>query len=158
MIISPPFLPARNAITTDIAYLDLAMQEQHDGRFPISNKLAWHGGVHLTAPTRANGREPVCAISDGTVVYVRQPSARPTDEATREAHPLGYNGWTDDGCVVIRHETEIGADAQDRGVEVRFFSIYMHLNAIRTNVRTNQTILRKTELGRRPPGLSSGRV
>lgn len=111
MIISPPFLPPRAANTSDQAYLQAAMPEQATGHYPVSNKLAWHGDLHLSAPTGGNGREPVRAIADGTVVYVRQPTARPADAAARDAHPLGYNGWTDDGCVVIRHDIEIGTDA-----------------------------------------------
>ncbi|WP_411851233.1 hypothetical protein ACLB90_01110 [Stenotrophomonas sp. LGBM10] len=146
MIISPPFLPRANAQTED-AYLDAAMPEHAHGRYPLSHKLAWHGGLHLTAPARGNGREPVRCIADGTVVHVQAATARPADAAAVDAHALGYNGWTDNGCVVIRHDTEIGATAQGAGVQVRFYSIYMHLGEIRNTVSAGQAILRKAELG-----------
>lgn len=147
MIISPPFLPVRNAQASDDSYLDTAMPEQEVGRYPISNKLSWHGGIHLTAPSRGNGREPARAIADGTVVYVRPPTPRPDTAAEREAHALGYNGWTDDGCIVILHSTEIGAHVDGAGVEIRFYSIYVHLSTILSSIQPGQKILRKTELG-----------
>ncbi len=117
------------------------------GRFLISNKLAWHGGIHLLAPARANGREPVRAIADGIVIYVRPPTARPSDTTQADAHALGYNGWTDNGCVVIQHDTSIGAGDGAEST-TRFYSIYMHLGQILTSqVVRNQTIHRKTEIG-----------
>lgn len=148
MIISPPFLPVRNAANQEEgAYLAAAMPLADHGTFPVSNKLSWHGGVHLSAPTRGNGTEPVRAISDGVVAYVRLPTARPTNSDEREAHALGYNGWTDDGCVVIRHDTAIGS-AGNVETTVRFYSIYMHLAEVRTaNVAQGQAIQRKVEIG-----------
>ena len=48
--------------------------------------------------------------------------------------PLNYgDGYTSDGVVVIRHITDIGADAQGQPVEVTFYSVYMHLHSIRDN-------------------------
>lgn len=148
MLISPPFLPARGATQDDAAYLGTAMRITDHGYFPVSNQLAWHGGLHLQAPPSGNGQEPVRAIADGTVVYVRVPTARPANAAEAEVHVLNYkDGWTDDGCVVIRHDTTIGAQG-DTETQVRFYSIYMHLREIRnTNVVQGQTIHRKTALG-----------
>lgn len=115
------------------------------GHYPISDLLGWHGGMHLLAPTGANStRLPVRAIADGTVAYVRPPTAA---QANPESHPLGYNGWTDDGCVIIRHDTSIGANG-DTETTTRFYSLYMHLNVILTGVRQGQAIHRKSELGR----------
>ncbi|QCO67887.2 hydroxyethylthiazole kinase [Luteimonas yindakuii] len=49
--------------------------------------------------------------------------------------------------MVIRHDTTIGSNG-DAETEVRFYSIYMHLNDIRSaNVVEGQLIHRKTELG-----------
>lgn len=145
MIISPPFLPTRNANETDAGYLDRAMPIAAHGRYPISHLLGWHGGMHLQAPADANrGHLPVRAIADGTVAYVRRPTSAPINTG---AHPLGYNGWTDDGCVIIRHDTSIGAN-EDTDTGVRFYSIYMHLNLILPGVRQGQAIHRKSELGR----------
>lgn len=145
MIISPPFLPAHGATADDAAYLNDAMRVGSHGRYPLGDKLGWHGGVHLIAPADANNtRLPVRAIADGTVVYVRPPTTMP---ANTDSHVLGYNGWTDDGCVVIRHDTAIGA-ADITETQVRFFSIYMHLNRVLPSVRQGQPIQRKAEIGR----------
>lgn len=144
MIISPPFLPARNANETDAAYLARAMQAADHGRYPVSALLGWHGGLHLIAPDGANHtRLPVRTIADGTVAYVRQPTSRPADP---DRHALGYQGWTDDGCVVIRHDTAIGALGVTE-TTVRFYSIYLHLSSVLPVVRRGEAIRRKAEIG-----------
>ena len=150
MLISPPFLPANAAQTDDATWVDAVMPggTPGDGAYPLSFNLGWHGGIHLTAPAAAaaNQFERVRAIADGTVVYMRAP----TPLSNNAEHPQNYRGgWTDNGCVVIRHVTEIGAAAQGNAPTcVVFFSIYMHLDEIATGVRLNQPIYRKTELGR----------
>ncbi|BEV15427.1 M23 family metallopeptidase [Herbaspirillum sp. DW155] len=144
MLISPPFLPPRLTHDDD-AYLETAMRSPEHGNFPVSHKLSWHGGLHLEAPARSNGREPVRAIADGIVAYVRQPTARPDTASEDEKHVLGYMGWTDDGCIIIRHDSTIGAQNETE-TPVRFYSIYMHLQTIR-GVKAGQTISRKAELG-----------
>ncbi|MDP1682942.1 MAG: hydroxyethylthiazole kinase [Burkholderiales bacterium] len=113
------------------------------GGYPVSYGLGWHGGIHLTAPS---ADQPVRAIADGTVLYVRKPSAKP-DPVPKE-HPLNYGaGWTNDGCVVIRHETEIGANTQNEPTKVTFYSITMHLSSIHANAKTGQAIYRKDKIG-----------
>lgn len=147
MIISPPFLPARADTDDDARFLDAAMSTVEHGHYPVSNKLSWHGGLHLRAPARGNGREPVRAIADGTVVYVRAATARPGTPAEVDAHAQGYLGWSDNGCVVIRHDTAIGATGNQE-TQVQFYSIYMHLTRIRTaNVVVGRRIYRKVEIG-----------
>lgn len=148
MLISPPFLPDRAANQTDDAWIDLAMTGGEPGRggYPISHSLGWHGGIHLEAPSDGENRLSVRAIADGTVVYVRKPQPRlnpaPAD------HPLNYyRGWTSDGCVVIRHDTEIGADGNNRPTSVTFYSVIMHLQHILPTVRKGQPIYRKDEIG-----------
>ncbi|MEO7067830.1 MAG: M23 family metallopeptidase [Rhodanobacter sp.] len=145
MIISPPFLPQHSASSPDDAWLTQAMNvgSLGDGAFPLGADLSWHGGVHLEAPRDGQKRLPACAIADGTVVYVRKPTAMPSSQADIDKHPLGYgSGWTDDGCVVIRHETEIG-----EGVAVCFFSITLHLKRIASSIKQGEKIWRKDELG-----------
>ncbi|MAF03289.1 hypothetical protein [Herbaspirillum sp.] len=144
MLISPPFLPP-HLDQDDDAYLQRAMRSPEHGNFPVSHKLSWHGGLHLEAPARTNGREPVRAIADGIVAYVRQPTARPATATEDEKHVLGYTGWTDDGCIIIRHDSTIGAQ-NDAETPVRFYSIYMHMQTIR-GIKAGQTIYRKAELG-----------
>lgn len=147
MLISPPFLTPRAANQADSLWVDEAMQggEPGQGGYPVSHKLGWHGGIHLEAPGSGLERLLVRSIADGTVVYIRKPTERP--DPLPEDHPLNYRGWTSDGCVVIRHETEIGADAQGRATTVTFYSITMHLHSILPAVRKGRPINRKAEIG-----------
>ena len=143
MLISPPFLPAPTAGESDEAYLNRAMLcgEPGDGFFPISFDLNWHGGTHLKAPKEAGRALPVRAIADGTLAYFREPA--PVD--TSEDAPLNYSGWTDNGCIVLRHETEIGEGANSKVV---FFSIYMHLSKITIKApKKGMQIYRKEAIG-----------
>lgn len=153
MIISPPFLPTSVPGEDDSAYLDRAMIEgaPGSGAFPVSQDLNWHGGIHLTAPQEDGIFLPVRAIADGTLAYIRQPTPR-TDDAT---HPLNYGGaWTDDGCILLRHETEIGEGAR---AQVVFYSLYHHLSSIElSDVSVGSKVYRRDVLGKagsiREPG------
>jgi murein DD-endopeptidase MepM/ murein hydrolase activator NlpD len=145
MLISPPFLPQHDATDPDDTYLPRAMVNHGfgEGAFPLARDMAWHGGLHLMAPRIDQGRfEPVRAVADGTVMYVRQPKKKPESQADIDADPLGYNGWSDNGCVVIKHTTEIG-----EGISVTYFSITLHLKKIATGVAQGQPIYRKDEVG-----------
>jgi hydroxyethylthiazole kinase len=144
MLISPPFLPPRGNQSEE-QWLQTAMQggTPGTGAYPVSAQLDWHGGIHLTAPMNGTTAEPVRAIADGTVIFVRE--ATRTDDPK---HPLCYGGgYTSDGVVVIRHDTEIGVDARDQPVAVRFYSIYHHLSSIRPTVLRNRPIWRKDAIG-----------
>lgn len=145
MLISPPFIPSPVAGESDDAFINRAMQGgiPGDGGFPLSFDLNWHGGVHLTAPREGTTVLPVRAIADGTLAYFRQP----TQEASAPAdHGLRYRDrWTDNGCIVLRHETEIGEG--DRSAVV-FYSVYMHLSQITLpNPAIGMQVYRKDELG-----------
>ncbi|WP_374538741.1 hypothetical protein [Chitinimonas taiwanensis] len=145
MLISPPFLPTRQANETDEAWLSRALIEARgEGMYPVGNKLCWHGGVHLEAPEENRNRLRVRAIADGTVVFARAGEATRSDDP---AHVLNYNGWTSNGVVVLEHNTEIGATAEGVATSVRFYSIYMHLTDIPRSVRAGQSIHRKAEIG-----------
>lgn len=127
MLISPPFLPDRTAGQIDEAWLRAAIIEGRpgDGYFPVSHNLGWHGGSHLTAPARGTQAERVRAIADGTIIFKREPTARVDDSK----HPQNYRGgWTDNGCVVLRHESAIGEG--ENASSIVFFSIYMHLSVV----------------------------
>lgn len=149
MLISPPFLPIRNAGETDSDWLNRAMSTVEDGAFPVGRNCCWHGGVHLRAPQDGDGANhlPVRAIADGRVRFVRQDTPMPEDVAAREAHPLGYEGWTSDGIVVIEHETDIGATAGGVAVTVLYYSIYQHLTEIPADIALNRRIYRKDTIG-----------
>jgi predicted chitinase len=114
----------------------------NDGRFPVSFDLSWHGGMHLSAPMNGNVALEVRSIADGTVVYVRAPVKVENPDV---GHAQMYRGhWTDNGVVVIRHDTEIGEGAQSK---VSFFSVYMHLRHIESTVVRNRVIYRKAVIG-----------
>jgi hypothetical protein len=145
MLISPPFLPPRGNLSEE-DWIRSAMPAgpPGGGAFPVSHLLEWHGGLHLAAPMGAGGSAlPVCAIADGTVVYVRQrTSADSPDE------PLNYGpGYTSDAVVVVRHDTESGTGAQGQTAQVRFYSVYMHLFSIRPTVLQGRRIERRAEIG-----------
>jgi predicted chitinase len=151
MLISPPFLlpnpgrsidaaEAADPIVSDGNVCAVGMQEcaPGNGAYPVSYSLGWHGGAHLIAPRDAQGQDvPTRAIADGTVVYARQNSG--------ESEALLYRGVrTDDGCVVIKHETEIG---DGDNAKVIFFSIYMHLQTVLPSITAGKKIYRKDTLG-----------
>lgn len=167
MIISPPFLLEPDISESDDDFIARCMpnttvmvQEAAvpEGSFPVSFKLGWHGGLHLRAPTDSSGAvQSVRAIADGEIVFVRKP--KPQNNTPSPEEPLNYNpygddpSWTDNGCVIIRHTTDIGADAQDKVVSVTFLSIYLHLSELRGPAHTvaaggqNRKIYRKDEIG-----------
>ncbi|QIF24115.1 hypothetical protein [Xanthomonas oryzae] len=58
MIISPPFLIARNANEAEDSWLARAMPLADSGTYPVSELLGWHGGIHLRAPSAGTGTEP----------------------------------------------------------------------------------------------------
>lgn len=144
MLISPPFLPTLINGESDEAFINRAMQGgiPGDGGFPLSFDFNWHGGIHLTAPQEGTTHLPVRAIADGTLVYLRQPA----DDASAPAdHGLRYRDqWTDNGCIVLKHETEIG---EGGSASVVFYSIYMHLSKITLAPAKGAKVYRKDELG-----------
>lgn len=105
------------------------------GNYPISNKLAWHGGQHIAHTDTSGTAEPVRAIADGEVVFWRDSNG--ADQA-----PLNYEGKTDNGCIVIKHKTEIGEGTEGC---IEYYSIYMHLKQV--FVKKKQTVYRKDSLG-----------
>jgi predicted chitinase len=146
MLISPPFLPTRLATETEDEWIDRCMAggRPGDGAFPLSLNLGWHGGMHLIAPMSGGQPEPVRAIADGTVVFLRKPTQQPCGPLPAD-HPLAYRGrWTDDGVVVLRHETEIGEGLNG---QVVFFSISMHLGAVHPALAEGRTVYRKALVG-----------
>lgn len=144
MLISPPFIPEPIANESDEAFVARSMPggEPGNGSFPLSYDLGWHGGMHISAPMAAGNILPVRAIADGVVAYFRQPEP----VSGNPEHPLNYRGgWTDNGCLVLRHETEIGEGPE---ASVVFYSIYMHLSSITLeNPQQGQQIYRKDSIG-----------
>ncbi|MCO4858511.1 M23 family metallopeptidase [Herbaspirillum sp. WGmk3] len=143
MLLSPPFLPPRPGNLSDAAWLNTLLPDSPagEGLFPVSRDLNWHGGLHVQAPAHAKGTEWVHAISDGTVIFSR--SATPKND--NGEHALNYLGWTDDGCIVIRHDTDIGEGAA--ATQIVFYSLYMHLSQVEPGMKAGKKVYRKDLLG-----------
>lgn len=136
MIISPPILKTPQGSATDEQWLAGLMPFTSRGGFPIASRMAWHGGQHIEHTDTGVHGEPVRAIADGVVVYKRDPSP------DADKKPLAYQGETDNGCVVIKHSTEIGEGPEG---QIEYYSIYMHLKQV--FVKKKQPVYRKDSLG-----------
>lgn len=143
MLISPPFLLARNNNETEDAWLDRCMTGYGvgDGAYPIGNRLMWHGGQHLTAKRiNANTTEPVRAIADGTVLFKRKSTAT-SDERLKH----GTEIIADNGVVVLKHTTDIGTGTN--ATAVTFYSVYMHMDTVAETPAVGKPVYRKDKLG-----------
>jgi len=154
MIISPPFLSAahpqqNDAMTTadagntvvsdgDICTANMQECAPGNGAYPVSFDLGWHGGAHLRAPLDGSQPLPVRAIADGKVVYLRK------TDTTRKATLQYLNVRTDDGCVVIRHDTEIG---EGENAKITYYSVYLHLQQVMPTLTVGKRVYRKDVVG-----------
>ncbi|WP_211471016.1 M23 family metallopeptidase [Collimonas humicola] len=156
MLISPPFLTGKtkesDILETGLA--TVAAREEStlapEGNYPVSQSFMWHTGMHLQAPTNNDtGYAPVRAIADGKVIFVNQPRPKVEDKTDGQAYnPYGTEAtWTDNGMVVIEHETDIGAEGAT-ATHVKFYSSYMHLSAIADEITPNKIVYRKDILGK----------
>ncbi|WP_239659255.1 M23 family metallopeptidase [Enterobacter bugandensis] len=146
MIISPPFLRNRTASQSDADWTGAMMPVNTDQGFPLNGAQSWHGGVHITHTDSGTPPEKIRAIADGVVVSFRQPSS------SKDAEPLNYLGPTDDGFVLLKHETETGSG--DNG-KVVFYSLCMHMKFLEAEIKQDAKIYRKAPLG--SSGSCSGR-
>lgn len=124
MLISLPLLAPNDNFKPEFVAHGL---ELLSGVYPVGPGQMWHGGCHLRCP--ASKTHDVRAIADGVVVGFRVPTEKPADAAKAAEHPLNYGGWTDDGFVLLKHEKESG-----EGVPVVFYSLYMHLSRLNTDL------------------------
>lgn len=141
MIISPPFIREQNAGDSEDSWVNSMLPIDATRSFPLNADGSWHGGVHVTHTDKTHHPEMVRAIADGVVVSFRKPSG--TDK--RDAFPLNYNGQTDNGYVLLKHETAIGSG--DSG-SIVFYSLYMHLrDRLDPAVAEGARIWRKDPIG-----------
>lgn len=148
MVVSPPFL--HGATPTPVYDAQQIQQAMVGGvvgagAYPVSQAMAWHGGVHLEAP---DGDEPVRAIADGIVVFRRGGEDVVYDDSAYST-----------GVVVIRHETELGSSLDAAGtrtpVSFVYYSIALHLGALDDALpAVGKRIWRKDKLGK--PGRIHG--
>lgn len=145
MIISPPFLKDREPGESDKMWLEKVMASDPKRGFPVSALGSWHGGIHIKHTDHSADAERVRAIADGTVMSLRKASP-----AKRDLAPLNLDAdkpktkGSDDGYVLLKHETEIGSG--DNG-KVVFWSLYMHLKSVEPTVKVGEKIWRKDPLG-----------
>lgn len=166
MLISPPFLPLPDANHNEAVWLNSAFDEPQlrpstrapAGSFPLGEDLNWHNGLHLQGRQGTDGHTVVHAIADGEVIFA-EPPRRENDapDDPQNYNPFGATAsWTDNGLVIVRHTTEIGA-AGDQLTTLTYYSAYMHLTHIATRatpqggnrrLQTGDRIWRKDEIGR----------
>lgn len=139
MLISPPRLRDQNSGESDVDWVQRMIPIDVQRNYPINASQAWHGGVHLMHSDIGSNVEYIRAIADGTVISLRQP-----DQQKRDIAPLNYNGSTDYGYVLLKHETEIGSG--DEG-QVQYYSLYMHMGSIKSEVKQGGKVYRKDPLG-----------
>ncbi|MBB3213698.1 hypothetical protein FHW67_002999 [Herbaspirillum sp. Sphag1AN] len=114
-----------------------------EGTFPVSNHLMWHNGIHLQARDAGSHDYPIHAIADGEVVFMHKPNPMRTNDLAGQYYD---ESWTDNGCIVLKHKTEIGADG-DQPVSITYYSVYMHLVRILITGGVGRKVYRKDKLG-----------
>lgn len=143
MIISSPFVRPRNAGESDPSWVSRMMPVDINRDFPLNRHASWHGGVHVLHTDRTEEGydriEFVRAIADGVVESCRAPSS--TEK--RDTLPLNYNGRTDDGYVLLKHQTDIGENCS-----VVYYSLYMHLmDRLDPAIRAGAKVWRRDRIG-----------
>ncbi|MGQ6547512.1 kinase [Serratia sp. IR-2025] len=139
MIISPPRLRDQNSSESDADWVERMIPIDVQRNYPLNSRHAWHGGVHLVHSDIGSNVEYIRAIADGMVISLRQPS-----QEKRDKPPLNYNGGTDFGYVLLKHETEIGSGEAGK---VEYYSLYMHMGSIKSEVKQGARVYRKDPLG-----------
>jgi len=142
MIISPPFLRDKDATQSDADWIEAMMPVNARRGYPLNTSESWHGGIHISHTDAGTTPEKVRTIADGTVVSFRKPA--PPEK--RDQFPLKYAPvrGTDDGYVLLKHETEIGSGEDGKVV---FYSLYMHLKFLEAEIKADAKIYRKDPLG-----------
>ncbi|MDU4840636.1 MAG: DUF3289 family protein [Leclercia adecarboxylata] len=127
MYISPPILFPRQNNEEYAAWVMRTMPVDPLRGFPVNGVESWHGGIHIPHTDTSALANPLRAVADGVVVYASYPA--PTEK--RDTKPLNYDGATDNGCVLIRHEMLIGKDP----VACVFYSLTMHMKQVHPEIQ-----------------------
>ncbi|AJF74906.1 hypothetical protein TE10_23930 [Raoultella ornithinolytica] len=127
MHISPPILFPRQKNEEFAAWVMRTMPVDPHRGFPVNGVESWHGGIHIPHTDTGALANPLRAVADGVVVYASYPA--PTEK--RDTKPLNYDGATDNGCVLIRHEILTGEDP----VACVFYSLTMHMKQVRPEIQ-----------------------
>jgi uncharacterized protein (TIGR03034 family) len=127
MHISPPILFPRQDNEEYAAWVMRTMPVDPRRGFPVNEVESWHGGIHIPHTDTGALANPLRAVADGVVVYANYPA--PFEK--RDTKPLNYDGPTDNGCVLIRHEILTGEDP----VACVFYSLTMHMKQVRPEIQ-----------------------
>lgn len=127
MLISPPILFPRQNNEEYAAWVMRTMSVDPRRGFPVNGVESWHGGIHIPHTDTGALANPLRAIADGVVVYAS--NSAPTEK--RDTKPLNYDGATDNGCVLIRHEILIGEEP----VLCVFYSLTMHMKQVHPEIQ-----------------------
>ncbi len=127
MHISPPILFPRQNNEEYATWVMRTMLVDPRRGFPVNDVGSWHGGIHIPHTDTGALANPLRAVADGVVVYASYPA--PTEK--RDTKPLNYDGATDNGCVLIRHEMLIGEEP----VLYVFYSLTMHMKQVRSEIQ-----------------------
>lgn len=127
MQISPPILFPRQDNEDYAAWVMRTMPVISHRAYPVNGVNSWHGGIHIPHTDTGALANPLRAVADGVIVYANDPA--PVE--MRDRKPLNYDGKTDNGCVLIRHEMLIGDDP----VLCVFYSLTMHMKQVRPEIQ-----------------------
>lgn len=133
MHISPPILFPRQNNEEYAAWVMRTMPVDPRRGFPVNAVESWHGGIHIPHTDTGALANPLRAVADGVVVYANYPA--PTEK--RDTKPLNYDGATDNGCVLIRHEILTGEDP----VACVFYSLTMHMKQVRPEIQDKPGVI-----------------
>ena len=161
MLISPPFLLPTSP--DDASLLETGLKQPAsreattgapEGNFPLSQKLMWHTGIHLSAPNAPRSEKlPVSAIADGSIIFIQNPRIfapgdGPEKDDGQTYNPFGDSpSWCDNGMFIIEHTTEIGA-RDSNPTKITFYSYYYHLSTIHRYWKVGKQIYRKDPIGK----------
>lgn len=100
--------------------------------FPVNGVESWHGGIHIPHTDTGASANPLRAVADGVVVWANNPA--PPEK--RNTKPLNYDGATDNGCVLIRHEMLVG----ENPASCVFYSLTMHMKQVRPEMQVKPDV------------------
>ncbi|AHB68973.1 DUF3289 family protein [Cronobacter malonaticus] len=132
MHISPPILFPRKDDEDYASWVMRTMPVDPARGFPVNGVESWHGGIHIPHTDSGVFANPLRAVADGVVVWASYP-ASPEKRGTK---PLNYEGATDNGCVLIRHEMLIGEIPET----CVFYSLTMHMKQVRPEILSKSGI------------------
>lgn len=128
MNISPPTLKQAQHEMPDSEWLNALLPSTTLGGYPVTSQFEWHGGMHVQL-SGSGEQNNVRAIANGYVIHYRD--CGPGELNPDEDSPLRRHGLDTPGCVVMRHETEIGSG---RDGYVVFYSVYQNLGKLSPEV------------------------